>query len=695
MANKNFLDEQGVVTLSKEIFLRLKSFVGGTIVNELSASSDDKHSVSAKKVYEIYQELKNATSGISPETSQKITKLENDLLQLTGRVDAIKSFTAKVHIGELTNIGVPDENAIYYHKATNQETNWNISVYATYKGIKQWLTIGSFNIDMSNYWSKSETDQLKNALNLPNMNQYWKKSEVNELKNVLDLSNYWAKTETPALKAALDLPTFRGLTLSEIKARIEEVKAELQLSPPGPGGGGTGGNLDPAKIAEIEGKIEQLKTDLSNLRSIVGSIDNEAVKHELNTKMDDIFNELDNKIDKKISDLTDQVDYTTNKFENEFNEYAEYIRRRIGKIYTVRIDTENPDPTSSIVYMDNAIRYEPGIDKWDKLFGYYPVLVKNGTVVAKLNENNFHLKKDGTSLTADELNTCDIMICFPYMGYRIQNRGRYLYVSITKDHLEGFCYEPFKIGNIYYNNLYIASCVGNLSKYQDLSSVHLVRKNKIKEYLSRKASNYKYLGIYQLSLLQCLFILKYKTLNYRSYFPVVKKYKLIDTNDTYHLLNKGMFYKSGNNPEVDVSKVFGICNLCNTVGFYLNGLKSYSIGREVKEIYSYDNENNSIILRNVDIIGGPIQKVIGINDGGFLPLDFEGASIATENTFFCSYIMTYTGSKTNPVSNHVCCSSFNSNDAGYSNIFSLAEPHIDLGNNENGAYVLMTLLSNN
>ena len=100
---------------------------------------------------------------------------------------------------------------------------------------------------------------------------------------------------------------------------------------------------------------------------------------------------------------------------------------------TVRIDLANSNPSSCITYQDDAVGMTAKSSDWDNFFGHYPVLLKNGVEVGKLNPNNFAQFEDGSAADITSGDAGDVMIAFPRRGVKISTSGDILTISMTDD----------------------------------------------------------------------------------------------------------------------------------------------------------------------------------------------------------------------------------------------------------------------
>ena len=79
------------------------------------------------------------------------------------------------------------------------------------------------------------------------------------------------------------------------------------------------------------------------------------------------------------------------------------------------IDLSNSNPATCVTYADDAVGMTAGDSAWDEFFGHYPVLLKNGVEVGKLNPNNFDQFEDGTTADISSGNAGDAMIAVIFL----------------------------------------------------------------------------------------------------------------------------------------------------------------------------------------------------------------------------------------------------------------------------------------
>lgn len=135
-----FLNQEGVLNLTKGILAKVNGRINERIVNTIDASSDDRHVPSAAAVFKAITNS-NHTS--------------------------IKPVTGDI------NEQVPEEerstSIIYFQRDNENDKTWMIYIWAVLDDRSMgWINVGDTEVDLSNYWSKDEASiaDLKEALGL-------------------------------------------------------------------------------------------------------------------------------------------------------------------------------------------------------------------------------------------------------------------------------------------------------------------------------------------------------------------------------------------------------------------------------------------------------------------------------------------------------------------------------------------------
>ncbi|NDO19440.1 hypothetical protein FMM68_07190 [Lachnospiraceae bacterium MD329] len=193
------------------------------------------------------------------------------------------------------------------------------------------------------------------------------------------------------------------------------------------------------------------------------------------------------------------------------------------KTYGVSIDLTNSDPASAVTYTDAAVGMIAGSSDWDNANIFRdirPCLFKDGAVKGYLNPNDFAKYIDGTDADISTGAEGDVMIEIPKLGVKIATSDNTLTVQVTDDpNAEGFSYLAHtreKSGDK--DKLYIGAFLGyNLSsQLRSLCDKVPTSSNTIGQTRTLAQANgdgYDQIAFYQLTLLQCLFLIKYKSRN--------------------------------------------------------------------------------------------------------------------------------------------------------------------------------------
>lgn len=318
------------------------------------------------------------------------------------------------------------------------------------------------------------------------------------------------------------------------------------------------------------------------------------------------------------------------------------------KTYTLRIDENNSNPLTACEYMDDAVGMEKGSSAWDTMPIFNdikPCVFKDGEVVYYLDPNNFALKADGSAAVLDGTDG-DVMIEFKKFAYRLYKENGYQYVSITNDpdlvasdnRFQYYAFSRDTVGDV--DKMYIGAFKGYMDADGKLRSIvngekaTQVTANEVKNAINLAEENYNFVTFGQLTALQCLFLIKYGTLDAKVLGqPVVsKEYPVIGNT-----IDKGMYYGS---PEQDNDiypiKFAGMEAIfdsgyewCDNIKFLIN-LDDQTFNHVV---YYGDQEKKYIMI---DVPQGYKSTVIGITDFGFITETAEG-SLSTYYSVYEEY----------------------------------------------------------
>ena len=324
------------------------------------------------------------------------------------------------------------------------------------------------------------------------------------------------------------------------------------------------------------------------------------------------------------------------------------------KKMTVQIDLSNSNPATCITYADDAVGMTAGSSEWDDFFGHYPVLLKNGLEVGKLNPNNFAQFEDGTTADITSGNAGDVMIAFPRRGLTISTSGSTLTISMTDDPDNvDFEYNAHTRGSTAKDVFYLGAYKGYVasSKLRSLSGKTPTASQTIGTFRTQAQANgsgYEQSGFYQLIFRQCMYLLKYKNLN--SQVAVGYGYVLSSHNaaiatggteawgmDCELIKATNPSYMTDQNHHV---KCFGLEDFWGNIWEWIDGCVTNST-RNILTGNDNFNDSGSGYTDNgqgaTADIGNYMSKPQGKTKTGFLAKEVNGS----ESTYFCDSAYLY------------------------------------------------------
>lgn len=325
------------------------------------------------------------------------------------------------------------------------------------------------------------------------------------------------------------------------------------------------------------------------------------------------------------------------------------------KKMTAIIDLSNSNPATCVTYADDAVGMTAGDSAWDEFFGHYPVLLKNGVEVGKLNPNNFDQFEDGTTADISSGNAGDAMIAFPRRGLTITTSGTKITISMTDDPDNAdFEYNAHTRETTPKDVFYLGVYKGYVasSKLRSLKGKAITANQTIGTFRTQAQANgdgYEQSGFYQLTFRQCMYILKYKNLNSQTtvgYGYVLSSHSAAIASggteawgmDCELIKSTNPSYMTDQNHHV---KCFGLEDFWGNIWEWIDGLVSDS-SRNVLTANSgfndsgsgYTNNGNGGVSAN---IGNYMSKPQGSTKAGFVAKEVSGS----ETTYFCDYAGLY------------------------------------------------------
>lgn len=184
-----FLDEVGIQKLAEALLGKVNTRIAERIVQEVNDSSDANHVASAALLNTLLKardaSIAANTAAIGDNTTAineaktSITDLETKvddnktsidtvnttLSTLSEKVDGLTHLTLTTVTGPITDVTDPDPTVMYLQRDDESDTTWMMYIWS----VDKWIPIGDTEVDLSNYWSKDDVDEMKEALGVPEM----------------------------------------------------------------------------------------------------------------------------------------------------------------------------------------------------------------------------------------------------------------------------------------------------------------------------------------------------------------------------------------------------------------------------------------------------------------------------------------------------------------------------------------------
>lgn len=318
------------------------------------------------------------------------------------------------------------------------------------------------------------------------------------------------------------------------------------------------------------------------------------------------------------------------------------------KAWGVRIDRTERDPEKAVEYIGDAQGYEPARGanpgSWDNhpVFSKIkPCLLKEGKVAAYLNPNDYCYTEGGSSV--DELRDFfDTMVEFEKIFYRIHQDNRYTYAEVTDDPAaleDGFTDYAYSYKGKVRDKFYIGAYKGVIKSGQ-LRSIggELPTGNKtIGEFRKAAQANgtgYEILPFNKLTLLQVLYLIRYKSLDSRAALgkgvTESSEYKATGGGDT-----DGLY--SGNQDGTKQIKCHGIEDFWGNVIEWVDGFVTTDKIKIADGKFNDKGDGYEAVADLPETVyGGVITEVHGNNKLGFTPKTTDDDMRAGEG-YYCNY----------------------------------------------------------
>lgn len=315
--------------------------------------------------------------------------------------------------------------------------------------------------------------------------------------------------------------------------------------------------------------------------------------------------------------------------------------------YGVSIDMTNSNPETAVTYTDDAIGMTGGSSTWDNKAIFRdikPCVLKNGVVQYYLDPNDFTKKADGSAADITSGSAGDVMIEFPKCGYKIETIGNTLTVQITEElSAPGFSYNAFtRDTEGDRDKLYIGAYLGsNLSnKLRSLGNrtpyaggtAPTGTITTCRTLAQANGSGYDMVSFYPLTLLQCLYLIKYKNLD--SQTALGRGY--VDGNSAAVITGgtntKGMYFGEATGKQQ--MKFAGIEDFWGNLFWWVDGLYSDANRNVLTAFKSFNDTGSGYVNQGqgaVSNINGYMTKPQGTTTRGFITKEVGGSN----STYWC------------------------------------------------------------
>lgn len=321
-------------------------------------------------------------------------------------------------------------------------------------------------------------------------------------------------------------------------------------------------------------------------------------------------------------------------------------------VWGVRIDRKNRDPEAAVEYIGAAEGYTPAsgakAGSWadNPIFAKIkPCLMKNGKVATYLNPDNYKQAADGSSVEALR-GYFDTMIEFGKMFYRISQDERYTYVEVAeseKSLADGFTDRAFSYKGKVRDKFYIGAYKGVI-KDEKLRSVfgELPTGNKtigaFRKAAQTNGTGYEILPFNKLTLLQVLYLIRYKSLDSRAALgkgvTESNEYKATGGADT-----DGLY--SGSQDGTKQIKCHGIEDFWGNVLEWVDGFVTTDKIKIADGNFNDKGDGYEAVADLPETVyGGVITDVHGNNKLGFTPKTTDEDMNMGEG-YYCNYGSTW------------------------------------------------------
>ena len=147
-----YLSKEGLQAISKGILQHVNSRINERIVSTINVDSDEQHMPSAAAVYRAIRDSHHAR-----------------IVAVTGDINSIP-------------LEKRETDVLYYQRDDEEDTTWMLYIWDA-EG-QQFINVGTTEIDLSNYWQKTDTVAIREDLGIPAI-----ELDIEELKSAVQTIN--------------------------------------------------------------------------------------------------------------------------------------------------------------------------------------------------------------------------------------------------------------------------------------------------------------------------------------------------------------------------------------------------------------------------------------------------------------------------------------------------------------------------
>lgn len=345
----------------------------------------------------------------------------------------------------------------------------------------------------------------------------------------------------------------------------------------------------------------------------------------------------------EITGLENDVTYYVRSYPRNAKRQLQTIYRVVSatpiayRIYGVAIADNNANPETAVTYTDNAIGMTGGSVSWDNIYPFNdirPFLVKDGVEVVELNKNDFSKNISGGSVDTTTGNSGDVMIRFPKIWWKMYKADGNQYVKYATKQVDSTWKSLAHINSrtgLECEYVYIGAYLGfsNESKIRSLKgvlpSVNLSLSN-FRKQAQANGSNYNQIGFYQLTMLQILYLIRYKNLDSQTALGRGYVDGNYDKTHTAGTFSKGMYY--GETTGKLQMKFAGIEDFWGNCYYYIDGFRTNSNNdmQITTKNFNDDGTGATVYPSGISTTGGYMSDIQGTTETAFNMKDSEGSA---------------------------------------------------------------------